>query len=100
MVLFDLDDGTLGRVGEGKDTTTVVSLALPSAPSSGLSRGELDFTTAVLLPTPPLWALSVEGRLLRDFPNEKPVYSGEIGGEIGGIAFLADAGGPLVEGCG
>jgi hypothetical protein len=99
VVLFDLDGGALGSVGEGKDTR-IVSFALPSVASSDLLREELDFATAVLLPLPPLLALSVEERLLRDFPNEKLVYDGESGGEFGGISFLVDAGGPLVEGCG
>jgi hypothetical protein len=95
-MLFDLDDSTSESVGEGKDTKVVLSFALPSVASSDLLRGESDFTTAVLLPQPLLLALSVEERLLRDFPKEKPVYSGEIGEEIGGISLLVDAGGPLV----
>jgi hypothetical protein len=72
-MLFDLDDGTSESVGEGKETTVVLSFALPSAASSDLLRGESDFTTAVLLPQLPSLALSVEERPLRDLPKENPV---------------------------
>jgi hypothetical protein len=93
-MLFELDDGTSESVGEGKDTTIVLSFASPSAAPPDLFRGKSDFTTAVLLPGPPVLGLSVEERLLSDFPNEKLVYSGEIGGR----SFLVDTGGPLCVG--